>query len=126
MINIFKSDNRRRHTFMIRIFLINIFFSAFKHGQTNFFAIRINRHVRRRKRCDLMSDMNHRSIVSNQITLFGRTLCHKHIIRSFRLAESIHNSSIERIGMIATLMVKRVPEASADYLLRLVAYRLIT
>ena len=47
---------------------------------------------------------------------YGRPLCHKHVIRILRLAEYVHDTSVEGIGMIAALMIERVPEA-ASYML---------
>ena len=68
------------------------------------------------ERCHFMGDINHWTGLEKALFFYGRPLCHKHVIRILRLAEYVHDTSVEGIGMIAALMIERVPEA-ASYML---------
>src|SRR5574344_1372919 len=91
-------------------------FASFKIGQTYLFAIGIDLHIFIREGIHVMGDRYHRTGLGNQIALHCRSLRHKHIIGIFRLTESVHDASVEWIGMIAALMVKGMPQSSSKML----------
>ena len=65
-----------------------------------------------------MSNKYHWPRLCQYIRLERRTLRHKHPVRILRLPEHVHYTTIERIGMISTLMIEGVPERAAHMLSR--------
>ena len=64
-----------------------------------------------------MGDVHHRSCFEKTVLFFGRALGFEHIISIFGLTEYVHHTTIEGIGMIAALVVERVPQTAADVLI---------
>ena len=60
-----------------------------------------------------MSNVNHRTCFEKLLPCFRGALRLKHIIGILGLTEHIHKSSVEGIGMIAALMVKRMPQTTS-------------
>ena len=73
-----------------------------------------------------MGDVHHRACFEKAVLLFGRTLGFEHVISIFGLTEYIHHTTIEGVGMIAALMVERVPQTATDVLARGAAEYIIT
>lgn len=73
-----------------------------------------------------MGDVHHRSCFEKTVLLFGRALGFEHIISIFGLTEYVHHTTIEGIGMIAALVVERVPQTAADVLARSTAEYIVT
>ena len=73
-----------------------------------------------------MGDVHHRSCFEKTVLLFGRALGFEHIISIFGLTEYVHHTTIEGIGVIAALVVERVPQTAADVLARSTAEYIVT
>ena len=95
---------------------IGLRLSAFEISESYFVTVRIDGDIFAGERCHFMGDINHWTGLEKALFFYGRPLCHKHVIRILRLAEYVHDTSVEGIGMIAALMIERVPEA-ASYML---------
>ena len=107
---ILECNDRRWHTLVGFLLFIDPCLSIFTIDKTNFLAIAIYGYILGRKRSHGIGNIHHRVRFSDKhLILFGRTLRAEHVIRQLGLTECVHDTSIERIRVITTLMVERVP-----------------
>ncbi len=63
-----------------------------------------------------MSNIYHWTCFGYQITFLGASLCLEQLIRILGLTEYIHYPSVEGVGVVASLVIERMPQAAAHVL----------
>ena len=85
----------------------------FVHNDTYTITVGINHYILGGKRSHGISYIHHRPTISLLQVQVRITLAHHHVIGILWLTEHIHQSSPERVRMITTLVVKRMPQGTS-------------
>ena len=114
--HVFENHGRAGHVSFLVLHGENPLLRAVVHGQAYGIAVAEHHNVRVGERPHLVHDVDHRAALGRGVLQVGRRLAAEHIVSIFRLAETVEHAAPIGVGMVAALVVERMPVCAADEL----------